>query len=63
MEHRAGKFQEMETQSEFAEDHFSHIFVGILCARNDNYTQRVCNKVGHAVAAGWSLTLLPEGLG
>lgn len=45
MEHRAGKFQEMETQSEFAEDHFSHIFVGILCARNDNYTQRVCNKV------------------
>lgn len=45
MENRAGKFEEMETQSKFAEDHFSHILVGVLRARNGSDIQRVCDKV------------------
>jgi len=45
MENRVRKIKEMETQSEFAEDHFPHIRVGVLLARNDADTQRVCDKV------------------
>lgn len=45
MENRTGKREEMETQSEFAEDHFPYILVGVLLARNDSDTQRVCDKV------------------
>jgi len=45
MENRVRKIEEMETQSEFVEDHFPHIRVGVLLARNDSDTQRVCDKV------------------
>jgi len=45
MEHRVGKFEKMETQSEFVEDYFSHIPMGVLHAGNNTDSERVCDKV------------------
>jgi len=45
MEHRIRKFEKMETQSEFVEDYFSHIPMGILHAGNNTDSERVCDKV------------------
>jgi len=45
MEHRVGKFEKMETQSEFVENYFSHIPMGVFHAGNNTDSERVCDKV------------------
>jgi len=45
MEHRVGKFEKMETQSEFVEDYFSHIPMGVLHAGDNTGSERICDKV------------------
>lgn len=54
MENRARKFEEVETQSKFVEDHLSHISVGILLARSDSDTQWICDKV---LSIKWSILM------
>jgi len=45
MVHRAGKFEKMETQSEFVKNYFPHILVGVHYAGNNTDSQRICDKV------------------
>lgn len=45
MEHRAGKLEKKETQSESVENYFPHIHMGVHYAGNNTASQRVCDKV------------------